>query len=42
MDTILRILLGESYSSISVLADLFVCVNLYNKLSSAVAEGNGC
>ena len=37
MDTILRILLGESYSGIHALADLFVCVKYTNKLSSAVA-----
>ena len=36
MDTILGILLGESYSSICVLADLSVCVKYTNKLSSTV------
>ena len=38
MDTILGILLGESYSGIRVLADLFVCVKYTNKLSGAVAR----
>ena len=37
MDTILRILLGESYSGILALADLFVCIKYTNKLSGAVA-----
>ena len=37
MDTILGILLGESYSGIHVLADLSVCVKYTNKLSGAVA-----
>jgi hypothetical protein len=31
MDTILGILLGESYSGIHALADLFVCVNKYQQ-----------
>ena len=31
MDTILGILLGESYSGIRVLADLSMCVNLYQQ-----------
>ena len=34
---ILGILLGESYSGIHALADLFVCVKYTNKLSSTVA-----
>ena len=38
MDTILRILLGESYSGIHGLADLSMCVKYNNKISSAVAE----
>ena len=38
MDTILGIPLGESYSSIRVLADLSMCVKYTNKLSSAVAR----
>ena len=38
MDTILGILLGEKYNGIRALADLFVCVNKYNKLSNAVVE----
>ena len=38
MDTILGILLGESYSVIRVLADLFVCVKYTNKLSGTVGE----
>ena len=38
MDTILEILLGESYSGICALADLSVCVNNTNNLSSAVAR----
>ena len=37
MDTILRILLGESYSGICVLADLSMYVNYTNKLSGAIA-----
>ena len=37
MDTILEILLGESYSGIRALADLSVCVKYTNKLSGAVA-----
>jgi hypothetical protein len=36
MDTILGILLGESYSSIRTLADLSVCVKYTNKLPSIV------
>ena len=36
MDTILGILLGESYTGICVLEDLFVCVKYTNKLSGAV------
>ena len=36
MDTILEILLGESYSGIRGLVDLFVCVKYTNKLSGAV------
>ena len=38
MDTILGILLGESYSGICELVDLSVCVKYTNKLSRAVAE----
>jgi uncharacterized membrane protein YhfC len=38
VDTILGILLGESYSGICALADLSVCVYKTNKLSDAVAE----
>ena len=38
MDTILGILLGESYSGIRALVDLSVCINKYNKLSNAVVE----
>jgi hypothetical protein len=38
VDTILGILLGESYSGIHMLADLFVCIKYTNKLSGAVAE----
>ena len=38
MDMILRILLGESYSSIHALADLSVCVNKYQQAFSAIAE----
>ena len=37
MDTILRILSGESYSGIHALANLSVCVKYTNKLSGAVA-----
>ena len=37
MDTILGILLGESYSGIHRLEDLSVCVKYTNKLSGAVA-----
>ena len=37
MDTILGILLGESYSGICVLADLSLCVKYTNKLSGVVA-----
>ena len=37
VDTILGILLGESYSGIRALANLSVCVKYTNKLSSAVA-----
>ena len=37
MDTILGILLGESYSGIRALTDLSVCVKYTNKLSGAVA-----
>ena len=36
MDTILGILLGESYGGIRALADLSVCVKYTNKLSGAV------
>ena len=37
MDTILEILLGESYSGIRVLMDLYVCINKYtNKLFGAI------
>ena len=37
MDTILGILLGESYSGIHALVDLSMCINKYtNKLSSVV------
>ena len=38
MDTILEILLGESYSGIHVLADLSMCVKYTNKLSGIVAR----
>ena len=38
MDTILGILLGESYSGIRALADLSVCVKYTNKLSGAIAR----
>ena len=38
MDTILGILLGESYSGIHRLEDLSVCVKYTNKLSSAITE----
>ena len=38
MDTILGILLGESYSGIHVLADLSVCVKYTNKLSGTIAR----
>ena len=38
MDTILRILPGESYSGIRELVDLSVCVKYTNKLSGAVAK----
>ena len=37
MDTILGIILGENYSGIRALVDLFVCVKYANKLSDAVA-----
>ena len=37
MDTILEILLGESFSGIRALADLSVCIKYTNKLSSVVA-----
>ena len=37
MDTILGIPLGENYSGIRALADLFVCVKYTNKLSGAVS-----
>ena len=38
MDTILGVLLGESYSGIRALADLlYMCVKYTNKLSSAIA-----
>ena len=37
MNTILGILLGESYSGICALVDLSMCVKYTNKLSSAVA-----
>ena len=37
MDTILGILLSESYSGIHALADLSVCVKYTNKLSGADA-----
>ena len=37
MDTIHRILPGESYSGIRALADLSVCVKYTNKLSGTVA-----
>ena len=37
MDTILRILLGESYSSIRALTDLSVCVNKYQHAFGTVA-----
>ena len=36
MDTIVGILLGESYNGIYALADLSVCVKYTNKLSGAV------
>jgi hypothetical protein len=38
MDTILGILLGESYSSIHVLTDLSVCINFTNKVSGSIAR----
>ena len=38
MDTIVGILLGESYSGIHALVDLSVCVKYTNKLSGAVAR----
>jgi hypothetical protein len=38
MDTILRILPSENYSSIRALADLSVCVKYTNKLSNAIAR----
>jgi hypothetical protein len=38
VDTILGILLGESYSGIRALTDLSVCVKHTNKLSGTVAE----
>ena len=38
VDTILGILLGESYSGICALVDLSVCVKYTNKLSGAVAR----
>ena len=37
MDTIVGILLGESYSGIRALVDLSMCVKYTNKFSSAVA-----
>ena len=37
MDTILGILLGESYNGIRAVANLSVCVKYTNKLSGAVA-----
>ena len=38
MDTILEILLGESYSGIRALVDLYLCALINaNKLSSAIA-----
>ena len=36
MDTILGILLGESYSSIRALANLSMCIKYNNKLSGAI------
>ena len=39
MDTILEVLLGESYSGIRALADLSVYVKYTNKLSGAVVGG---
>ena len=39
VDTILEILLGESYSGIRALADLSVYVKYTNKLSGAVVGG---
>ena len=38
MDTILGILLGESYSGIRVLEDLSVFIKYTNKLSGAIAR----
>ena len=38
MDTILGILLGESYSGIHVLADLSMYVKYTNKLSDVIAR----
>ena len=37
MDTILGILLGESYSGIHALVDLSMCAKYINKLSGAIA-----
>ena len=42
MDTILGILLGESYSGIRGLADLYVCVNKYQQAFWRRCRGNGC
>jgi hypothetical protein len=38
MDTILEILLSESYSGICALTDLSMCVKYTNKLSGTVAR----
>ena len=41
MDTILRIPLGESYSSIRALADLSVCINIYQHRPHLLVERRG-
>ena len=38
MDTILEVLLGESYSGIRALADLSMCAKYTSKLFGAVAK----
>ena len=42
VDTILGILLGESYRGICAFVDLSVSVKYTNKLSSAIAREYGC